>query len=381
MAADGGGATGRVPTVLLVSDHGDTGGTRAYVQRMLRFYRGAGWPVLLLSTRADVPLGDADVSGVRQVALAEVLGPGAALRSAWAVRGHGLERAAFARFAAANGVSLVVASVGTPGALLTAVQAGHPSLYILHTYPHGRRARLLGRLRFRHALDNVTATITVSDAARRELVRLWGLGAAADRVSALHSTVGPVVDDDPRADAIPDTVLALGHVERYKGPDVFVEMARVLAPRFVSARFVWAGDGSLMESCRARVHELGLADRVEFPGHVDDVSALYARTAVYVQPSRVESLGLALLDAGRHGVPSVVPAVGGMPELVADRVSGRVVPDVDATALADAVGALLSDQQERERLGRAARLRYAEDFSEAAWMASMARLHERLIAL
>jgi glycosyltransferase involved in cell wall biosynthesis len=144
-------------------------------------------------------------------------------------------------------------------------------------------------------------------------------------------------------------------------------------------RLVWAGSGSLLEQYRAEVRTRGLEGRVAFVGHVDDTDALYRRALVYVQPSRVESLGLALLDAIRHAVPSVVPAVGGMPEVVLDGRTGSVVAPGRPDLLAEAVARLLTDPAERTARGSAARAYYAEEFSEERWDERMAALHREVL--
>lgn len=364
--------------VLLVSDHGSSGGTRDYLGRLLRFYLESGWEVLFLAvdpSGADLVNED---PGVTMLAVADVLGHGRIPVSPWDVRGVRREREAFDAVARAHDASLVVASVGTPGALLTAVQTVRPSLYVLHTYPHGRRTRLLGSLRFAHALDDVSRVVTVSDAARQQLIRGWGLERDSSRISTVYSTMGPSLPCSSPVEQR-DLVLALGHVEAHKGPDVFIDVALSLAPRFPTVTFVWAGEGLLLPQCRRRVEEAKMSDRIRFIGHAHDTDALYRRALVYVQPSRVESLGLALLDAGRHGIASVVPAVGGMPEVVVDGHTGLVVPTLGGATIAEGVARLLSDAAARTDYGMAAAERYGELFTEDRWVNTMSDLHRDLL--
>jgi glycosyltransferase involved in cell wall biosynthesis len=89
----------------------------------------------------------------------------------------------------------------------------------------------------------------------------------------------------------------------------------------------------------------------------DELSRLYARAAVVVLPSHREGLPLCVLEAMAHGKPIVATAVGGIPELVEDGVTGLLVQPGDPEGLRAALGRLLADPVLRRRLGRAGRKR------------------------
>ena len=268
--------------VLLISDHGSAGGTRTYLRQLLELYRLLEFEVHLVCADAagmDVAREPGD-RYVREVtALAAVVssnGQGGA--APWSRSEQAREREAFRAFFDAHTYDLVVTSVGTPGSLLAAVQEHPRGIYILHTYPHGQRVRLLGRLWFRHALDAVARTITVSHAAHDALVIGWGVRPERSRIDVVHSTMGPPVAAE--VDAVPrDLILAAGHVEKYKGPDLFIDMAAqiIRAESSPTTRFMWAGDGTDLGACRTRVASLGLTGRVDFPGRRSDLDALYGR--------------------------------------------------------------------------------------------------------
>ncbi len=261
------------------------------------------------------------------------------------------------------------------------VAARSPSLYVLHTYPHGTRVRYLGRWWFRRAAAEASRIVTVSFAARQELIRLWGLEYVHDRVDVVHSTSGDPLPLDDVIDSASRLVLTVGHVEEYKRPIEWIGMAERLlrAEGHADVRFVWAGEGSLLETCRSEVIARGIEDKVTFPGVVRDLAPLYSGAFVYVQPSRVESLGLALLDAGRYGVPSVVTNVGGMPEVVESGITGLVVESAAPDVLAGAVAAVLLSDDVRVSMGDAARSRYNREFAKARWELAMSTLHAELL--
>jgi glycosyltransferase involved in cell wall biosynthesis len=115
-----------------------------------------------------------------------------------------------------------------------------------------------------------------------------------------------------------------------------------------------------------RVHELvralGLADRVEFTGFVDDMHAALADLDVVVVPSRRECAPVVIYESMALGKPVVASDVHGIPELVDAGRTGLLVPVEDDAAVADAVLALLADPSRRREMGARARERVRERF-------------------
>ncbi len=101
-------------------------------------------------------------------------------------------------------------------------------------------------------------------------------------------------------------------------------------------------------------------------GRVSPVTEVYERNAIVVVPSRGEGFGMVALEAAERGRAAIVTAVGGLPEIVEDGVTGVVVPAGDATALAGALVSLARDDERARAYGSAARKRALESFSEEA---------------
>ena len=116
------------------------------------------------------------------------------------------------------------------------------------------------------------------------------------------------------------------------------------------------GEGPLLSDLQTLAAKLGLADRVTFRGPLDHAAlpAVYGTSSLFVQTSRHEAQGMALLEAAACGVPAVGTPVGVLPE-VGLAASGEA-------ALAEALGALLADAPRRRALGEAARERVHQDF-------------------
>lgn len=121
---------------------------------------------------------------------------------------------------------------------------------------------------------------------------------------------------------------------------------------------VWiAGEGALRDELERQHQELGLDDRVRLLGFRDDVPDLLRAADLFCVSSYHEGLGTATLDAMAAGLPVVAPRVGGIPEVVEDRVTGLLVPPRDPEALAGAILSLVEDVARRRAMGERAKER------------------------
>ncbi|AXX30208.1 glycosyltransferase family 4 protein [Actinosynnema pretiosum subsp. pretiosum] len=114
------------------------------------------------------------------------------------------------------------------------------------------------------------------------------------------------------------------------------------------------GEGEQRAELEALAASAGIADRVRFLGHHDDVLPVLAAADAAVLASTVPETGpLALKESMAAGLPVVAPAIGGIPEFVTDSCSGLLFADDDG--LRDALTRLASSERLRELLGRGAR--------------------------
>ncbi|WP_323100579.1 glycosyltransferase family 4 protein [Intrasporangium sp. YIM S08009] len=183
----------------------------------------------------------------------------------------------------------------------------------------------------------------------------------------------------PRSeDRDPPVVLGIGRLEYNKGFDLLLDaMARVHTERRAgAARLVLVGSGSQAELLHERATSLGIGDRLELTGALDEagVDAWLRRASVVVVPSRVEAFGIVALEAWRAGAPLVATSLGGPATFVTDDADGLLVDPTDQRALAHAIGALLDDPSRAHRLASAGLERVREyDWSDVA--AAYATIH------
>ena len=156
----------------------------------------------------------------------------------------------------------------------------------------------------------------------------------------------PAVPVPVRPPGAPVTIVTVGRFAARKRVlplvDVLAEVRRRTDPA-VPLRAVLAGDGPQRDAVRLRLRALRMDDWVELPGRLDRrrVHALHAASDVFVAPARLESFGLAALEARCTGLPVVALAAAGVGEFVRDGVEGCLVED-DA-GLAGALAGLVAD--------------------------------------
>lgn len=177
----------------------------------------------------------------------------------------------------------------------------------------------------------------------------------------------------------PDTLLVggAGRLEPVKGFAYFVEAARRLAEQWPEVRFILAGDGSQRSFLEGQAADLSL--QFDFLGMRDDIPALMAAMDVFVLPSLNEGMGRVLIEAAAAGAPVVATAVGGVPEIVKDGVTGLLVPPENATALAAAMQRLLADGETRRRMGETARAEVAPHYGIESMVRQVEGRYETLL--
>ncbi len=167
----------------------------------------------------------------------------------------------------------------------------------------------------------------------------------------------PALGDDYRCGPVGDRVFTVGRLDPMKRFDLLV---RAVAASRRPWRAVIAGVGPDRERLEALAAELGVADRVEFPGRVDDAALvdLYAEAlAVFYAPFD-EDYGYVTVEAMRSGRPVITTAdSGGVLEFVVDGVNGFVGGAGSARDVAARCDRLFDDRDEALRLGRAGRER------------------------
>lgn len=227
-----------------------------------------------------------------------------------------------------------------------------------------------GAVRVEHEGRIATAVdcVTVSTEHEGEqLRRLYGLPASAIRVIPCGVDLRAFTPGTPaqrRADRgalSPDglpVLLFVGRLDPIKGLDLLLESVAQMRTR---ARLFLVGgnpEGDLeVDRLRERAADLGIADRVVFPGAVPqpELVCYYRAADALVVTSRYESFGLAAVEALACGTPVVAAPVGGLTSIIRDRENGLLVRWRGPEAYAERLDELLSDSALRTHLAARAR--------------------------
>ena len=175
-------------------------------------------------------------------------------------------------------------------------------------------------------------------------------------------------------------VLNVAALVPHKGQRYLIDAFAGVVRAVPDARLVILGQGELHDSLMKQVQHLGLERHVLLPGFRTDVLSLMKTADIFVMSSVMEGLGTSLLDAMACARPIVATETGGIPEVVVHEETGLLVPPRDAEALAEAIIALLEDEDRARRYGAAGYERVHHRFSVEHMVAETVAAYEQLLA-
>lgn len=181
---------------------------------------------------------------------------------------------------------------------------------------------------------------------------------------------------------ISNDVFVVGMVGRFmpqKGHRILIEAAEKLLGKNKDIRFVLVGDGELKNEIRDLAVTDGIEGKFHFFGQTDRIKSYYAMFDCLVLPSLWEGCPFTAMEAMAMGIPVIASSVGGVNEIIEDRVSGLLVPPADARALADAIEKLREDRRLREDLGEGGRQRVLEKFLLSDKIRNLEDIYQRLV--
>ena len=270
---------------------------------------------------------------------------------------------------------------------LAARSLGTPFASTIHAdrWIAGRKLKLKLDLMARVRRHCAATVIAVSESSKRAYIAEgWD---RPEHVEVVYNGIG--AQPEPGAGAAVRRELGLGPDDQMitmmstlrpeKGFDVAIDAVRQVRQRFPRARLVIAGRGPWQHG----VAELAAAAPgvVLLTGHRDDVMAFLDASDVALQPSRYDAFPTSILEAMAASVPIVATAVGGIPEMIEDGISGMLVPAPPrADAIAAALIEMLGSTESRVRMAAAARDRFEQRFTDEAWAQRLRDVYERVLA-
>lgn len=194
----------------------------------------------------------------------------------------------------------------------------------------------------KEGMDAADKIITVSNLTREIVINNYNID--PDKVETVYNAVEPSHHselDIPERAYDDKIVTFLGRITMQKGPEYFIEAARMVLSRMPNVRFVMAGSGDMMERMMRHAAALRITDRFHFTGFLrgHDVFTMLRMSDVYVMPSVSEPFGISPLEAMQSNVPVIISKQSGVAELLTHAVK---VDFWDIEAMADAIYGILS---------------------------------------
>lgn len=170
------------------------------------------------------------------------------------------------------------------------------------------------------------------------------------------------------------------HVSNFRPVKRVLDVVQIFekVAREIDCRLLLVGDGPDRAQVEQYCRRQGSCDRIAFVGNASAIEEVLVGADLFLLPSETESFGLAALEAMSCAIPVVATAVGGLPEVVEDGVTGFLRPVGDIEAMAAASLELLRDPERLHRFGQRARQQAVERFSEEAVVARYRDLYRRV---
>lgn len=231
-----------------------------------------------------------------------------------------------------------------------------------------------------HALTCSDAVTVVSAYLERETQRLLGFEGPMEVIHNFFSPRPPrrSREEVRRELGLKEEVVLLhsSNLRPLKRIDLLLETVARVRAREAFKLVILAGTS--FNPFAEEVRLLGIQDRVIVREKVNDIEDYLQIADIGLFTSETESFCLSILEAMCFGCPSVARAVGGIPEVVEDKVSGLLAPSSDAEILARSVESLIQDPARRSAMGEAARQRARSGFSADAIVPRYEALYHRV---
>ena len=230
--------------------------------------------------------------------------------------------------------------------LLAAKSAGNCKVVLSRRVVFHIRKNILSRVKY----SNVDRIIAVSERVKEVLV---ADGLPEEKINVVYSGVDIERFQNVKGDylfpqlALNRHRLRIGNIAGLtweKGHRTLLKAARIVVDEFPKVIFLIVGEGPLHREIEILIKKLNLQKEVKLLGFRQDIPEILSVLDLFVLSSSREGLPNSLLDAFASRVPVVATSVGGIPEIVKDRVNGILVPPMNPGALAEAIIYLLKNR-------------------------------------
>jgi glycosyltransferase involved in cell wall biosynthesis len=238
------------------------------------------------------------------------------------------------------------------------------------------------QVRKRIVYKAVTYIIPVSQAARDDAERVYGIPKSKCQIF-YNSLADPneafVLSETNRLN---DKLICVGRLNTSKGQDILIKVIAVLKHTLPGLQVEFIGSGIAKDGYAQLAADLGISDKCVFAGSATRAQILseMKSAAATVVPSRSDNCPLVVIESLAVGTPVIASGVGGIVEMLRDRVHGLVFSPDDPRALAEALSEFATNTDLREAMSRNARQHFLETFELGRSVREQANWFEGVVA-
>jgi glycogen synthase len=193
----------------------------------------------------------------------------------------------------------------------------------------------------KQGMDEADQIIAVSNRIKNRLIDQYSI--PSEKIATVYNAIDPEICCTKKSEKRKHKekiVTFLGRITIQKGPEYFVEVARLIISRMKNVHFVMAGSGELMEKIIGLTARYGITDRFHFTGFLEgpEVTEMLHRSDLFIMPSVSEPFGIVPLEAMQANVPVIFSLQSGVSELIRNALKTDFW---DIHAMADAVHGIL----------------------------------------
>ena len=214
----------------------------------------------------------------------------------------------------------------------------------------GKYRGYVGRYLEKNILNRAKYLIAVSPYVKRTIAPM-----TAGDISVIYNSLDEIFFSINKNE-VPNRILFVGGIEERKGLHVLIDAIAAIKQTIPAIKLHIVGGirkASYYNDLLNQIVNLGLQDSIVFKNHLSNSELMqeYSEAALFVLPSKEESLGVVLLEAMATGTPIVASNIGGIPDIIEDGQNGYLVNYGDSQAMASSIIKLLSDDKLRGEMG------------------------------
>ena len=242
--------------------------------------------------------------------------------------------------------------------------------YLLHTVP-GKKYTAFTSFTCNSRLGKRKKLVVVSDFMKNTIVKEWDIRKSGEFIKVIYNCADQALTTEPNPGTI-RKIVTIGRLDDNKNPDTWLKVARTITASYQDVSFIWIGNGENLEGYQ---HLASKLKNIEFIGYHAKTENWLKQAFIYYQPSKMESHGIAVVEAMAWGLPCIVSDRGGLPESVSTGYNGLLIEPLNFEDHIKAIELLLNNKETTAEMGQNSKKRYNERYAFEIFKEKIQRLY------